>query len=141
MFLRVVVDRCTGCGNCEMACAFVHARGAVPGPSRIRIVGRGSRPVPHGTPVLCLQCDAAACLAVCPTQALSRNELTGAIDVNRARCIGCRSCVGACPFGNLAWDPVERATTKCDLCGGEPQCARFCPTGALDYVNSPSARS
>ncbi|HOC17888.1 MAG TPA: 4Fe-4S dicluster domain-containing protein [Vicinamibacterales bacterium] len=128
--LRVVTDRCNGCGNCEMACAFVHARGTRPAQPRIHVLGRQTSPG-CGTPILCLQCDEPACVEVCPIQALSRDEATGAIRLDEARCIRCRSCVAACPFGNVAWDAAQRAVVKCDLCGGDPQCARFCPTGAL----------
>lgn len=128
--LRVATERCTGCGNCEMACAFVHARGPRPAQPRIHVVGRQAVPA-RGTPILCLQCDEPACVAVCASQALSRDAATGAIRLDAARCLRCRSCVGACPFGNLAWDAFQREVVKCDLCGGDPQCARFCPTGAL----------
>lgn len=49
------------------------------------------------------------------------------------RCITCRACVGACPFGNMLWDAAARLAAKCDLCGGRPQCVKYCPTGAITY--------
>jgi anaerobic carbon-monoxide dehydrogenase iron sulfur subunit len=132
--LRVVVDRCSGCGNCEMACAFVHAGGGVPGRPRVSVV-RDVPPRPgRGTPIVCLQCDDAACVAACPVGALVRNEATGAIDLLEPQCVRCGSCVGACPFGNALWDLGRHLVVKCDLCGGDPWCARFCPTGALAFV-------
>ena len=129
--LRVAIERCNGCGNCEMACAFAHANGAGLGQPRIHVLDRGASPRAHATPILCLQCGEAACVAACPVHALARNDETGAIEVTRERCIGCRTCVGACPFGNVSWDTAAGEVAKCDLCGGNPQCARFCPTGAL----------
>jgi Fe-S-cluster-containing hydrogenase component 2 len=130
---RVTLDRCVACGKCELACAFGHGSEGRPAATRIHVFRRGPD---KGIPVVCLQCDQAACVAACPTGALVRNETTGAIDVLRDRCIRCRLCVAACPFGNMAWDGAYQCVQKCDLCGGEPRCVPFCPTHALDYVES-----
>ena len=73
-------------------------------------------------------------MAICPTAALVRNAATGAVDMARERCISCRMCVAACPFGNMLWDEAYHCVQKCDLCGGDPKCVPFCPTGALSYV-------
>ena len=126
----VTVQDCICCGKCELACAFAHAQNGVPGESRIAITRRG---VEAGTPVVCFQCDEAACVTVCPSGALARNEATGAIDVDYAKCIGCRMCVPACPFGNMQFDANFQIVQKCDLCGGNPACVPFCPTKAIDY--------
>jgi Fe-S-cluster-containing hydrogenase component 2 len=131
MVLRVAIERCTGCGNCELVCAFAHVRAGTPGEPRIHVLRDGSAEAPRATPIVCLQCDTAACVAVCPVGALARNGTTGAIDLDQERCIRCRSCLGACPFGNALWDDGQHAVAKCDLCGGAPWCARFCPSGAL----------
>jgi len=127
----VEVERCIACGKCELACAFAHGSPSRPARSRIHIVRRGPE---SGLPVVCLQCDHAACVAACPVGALVRNEATGAVDVLRDRCVLCRHCVAACPFGNMLWDDGYHCVQKCDLCGGEPRCVPFCPTGALSYV-------
>jgi Fe-S-cluster-containing hydrogenase component 2 len=128
---RVVVERCIACGKCELACAFAHGSEGKPSKARINIF----RQAPEtGTPIVCLQCDEAACMAVCPTAALARNEATGAVDMLRDRCISCRMCVAACPFGNMVWDEAYHLVQKCDLCGGDPKCVPFCPTHALEYV-------
>jgi len=128
---RVTVARCIGCGKCELACAFGHSADAVPASARIGVVRRGPD---AGTPVVCLQCHASACLAVCPSGALTRDDRTGAVAVDDHRCIRCRACVAACPFGCMRWDDSSRAVQKCDLCGGHPRCVPFCPTRALEYV-------
>ena len=86
---------------------------------------------------VCLQCEDASCQAVCPTGALVRNFATGAIELLRERCIKCKQCVAACPFGCMGWDEAWRSVQKCDLCGTrlehglEPACVRVCPTKAL----------
>ena len=71
-------------------------------------------------PLMCLQCDTAACEKVCPTGALKRNESTGALVVDDAKCIRCKMCVQACPFGNIAYDPAKNRILRCDLCDGDP---------------------
>lgn len=80
----------------------------------------------------CLQCIDAACEKVCPVAALKRNELTGAIEVIDELCVGCGLCEAACPFGHIALDKESGSPLKCDLCGGNPACARFCPDRALE---------
>lgn len=139
MLLRVAVERCNGCGNCEMACSFVHAHESSPGRARINVIRDLPPEAGRATPIVCLQCGDAACVAACPVGALTRNEATGAIDLDEARCIRCRSCVAACPFGNVMWDARRLEVVKCDLCGGEPWCARFCPTSALAFVPAADA--
>ncbi len=123
--------RCIGCGKCELACAFSHDGNGVPAVSCINVFRRGPE---RGIPIVCLQCHDAACMAVCPTAALARNQRTGAIDLRSERCIHCRACVAACPFGNALWDEGHHVVQKCDLCAGHPRCVPFCPTRALEYV-------
>jgi len=130
--LVVTPSRCIGCRTCEIACAFSHPAGGAPGRSRIRVFPL--RPPEGGVPVVCFQCDQAACVAVCPTGALTRDERTGAVAYDEARCIRCRACVHACPFGNMSFDEGASLCAKCDLCGGDPQCAKYCPSGALAFT-------
>jgi anaerobic carbon-monoxide dehydrogenase iron sulfur subunit len=136
--LQVTPARCIGCRTCEIACAFSHPADGGPGFTRIRAFP--VRPPEHGIPVVCLQCDAAACVSVCPTQALQRDDRTGAILVAEERCIRCRACVFACPWGNVGFDDRRSTVYKCDLCGGDPQCARYCPSRALENTDECGTR-
>ena len=55
------------------------------------------------------------------------------MDLNADKCVKCMACVAACPFGCSLHDSVHHLVVKCDLCGGDPACAHFCPTKALEY--------
>jgi anaerobic carbon-monoxide dehydrogenase iron sulfur subunit len=126
---RIDPKKCTLCHNCELACSFRHYEGNPPLKPRIFVVQQQGL----NLPLTCLQCDDAACVKVCPTTALVRNEATGAVELRPGRCIGCRMCVNACPFGHAAFDEAKQQPLKCDLCNGNPACVPFCPTQALTY--------
>lgn len=124
---------CIGCRACEMACAFTHGKGnqGQPGKSRCQTLTVGKD---EYVPMMCLQCDNAACIQVCPVGAITRNEQTSVVTVNEEKCIKCMACTVACPFGNMHVDPVDNMVVKCDLCAGfgdNPRCAMFCPTKCL----------
>jgi carbon-monoxide dehydrogenase iron sulfur subunit len=121
---------CTGCRTCELACAFTHTKNQKPNQNRIYPLGYAPD---EYVPVTCLQCDEAACIKSCLFDALRRNEETGAIELNLERCVKCEACVAACPFGCALLDEIHNEIVKCDLCGGNPACAQFCPTKALVY--------
>jgi carbon-monoxide dehydrogenase iron sulfur subunit len=122
---------CIGCRTCEVACVFVHSGGATRlQRSRVRVQEMGDNLF---VPVLCLQCEEAACVKACPVEALRRNPETQAIEVVEPRCVRCMACIPACPFGNMTWDESAGVVVKCDVCAGRPACALFCPTRALEY--------
>jgi len=134
--LIVTPDRCIGCRSCEIACSFVHTEVNIrPAMSRVRVYPMSEKLF---VPVLCLQCAEAACVKVCPTKTLVRNPQTLAIEVKSERCIHCKSCASACPFGNIHFDEGADKIIKCDVCEGNPACARFCPSGALEWASEPS---
>lgn len=74
-------------------------------------------------------------MKVCPTSAIYRVE-DGTVSVDAKKCIGCKLCISACPLGNITFSPVEKKVVKCDLCGGEPKCAKLCPSGAIEFRES-----
>jgi carbon-monoxide dehydrogenase iron sulfur subunit len=132
--IAVDPNRCTGCRMCEMACSLHHEQACGRSSARVKVVKLELEGV--DMPVLCEHCASAPCMAVCPTGALVRDECTGAVVLLEQLCIGCRMCALACPFGAIGVDPRgERVSIlKCDLCGGDPQCVRFCEPGALQFV-------
>jgi Fe-S-cluster-containing hydrogenase component 2 len=80
-----------------------------------------------------MQCEEAACMAICPAKAISEDKSTGARLVNESKCIKCKMCIQICPFGGNFFDARGRKILKCDLCGGDPKCASLCPSGAIVY--------
>lgn len=90
----------------------------------------------------CMHCIEPACVSVCPVGALEKLE-SGPVIYHAERCIGCRYCMAACPFGvpKSQWDKNLPLIQKCDFCadrqaaGQEPACSAACPTGALIYGN------
>jgi carbon-monoxide dehydrogenase iron sulfur subunit len=85
-------------------------------------------------PVTCQQCESAPCMAICPVKAISRNQSLNRVEVNYDRCIGCRMCITACPFGAMLFNGLTQKVMKCDFCDGDPQCVRFCETKAIRYA-------
>ena len=134
-------ELCTGCRTCELACSFTHAVNGKPGLSRIYPIDGGFKDL--WVPVTCLQCEEAACAKSCLVNAITRNPETGALELDEQRCIRCMACVAACPFGCSLLDSANNLVVKCDLCGGDPACAHFCPTKALEFreVDVPARQS
>ena len=134
---RMIINpaRCSGCKTCELACSFSHlSRPGLPGISRIKAYTYSED---LSLVVVCLQCDEAACVKSCPSGALFLDEKTGAVAWEREKCVHCGMCAVACPFGNIGIDPANGEVLKCDLCGGDPICAKFCPTRALEFAREP----
>ena len=84
----------------------------------------------------CNHCDAAPCIEICPTKALFRRD-DGIVDFDNARCIGCKSCMQACPYDALYIDPYSNTAAKCNFCAHRieedlnPACVIVCPTQAI----------
>jgi len=90
----------------------------------------------------CMHCESPACVAACPVGALQKTA-DGPVVYDEGKCIGCRYCMVACPFGvpNFEWDDPTPWIRKCDFCadrlaqGLEPACVAACPSGALKFGN------
>ena len=132
--LMIDYEKCTGCRLCELVCSVMHDGVSNPARSRIKIMKWESEGL--YVPVSCQQCDDAPCMNVCPVKAIFRDEDTGAVMIDHNLCIGCRSCVAVCPFGAMNYNVIDRKVFKCDLCGGDPQCTKFCEVHAISYVDA-----
>ena len=130
--LIITPKLCTNCHICELACSFRHSNMFTMEYSRVRTIFHQKENLT--VPETCLQCIDAACAQACPTDAIFLDEDLGCVTINYGRCIGCLSCVAGCPFGNMFEDKTDPGYVyKCDLCEGDPVCARFCPTGAIVF--------
>lgn len=150
--LAIDKDLCTGCDNCEVACANTHG-----GVSRLnRKIGAVFENL-H-LPGSCRHCKEAACLQDCPADAINRRS-SGEIDISD-RCIGCGNCEANCPYDVIQIQQATQDTpwwrriiasapaveqparaVKCDLCHSRssgPACVQACPTGAAQRL-SPSS--
>ncbi len=132
--LMINHQKCTGCRLCELVCSVMHDGVSNPARSRIKVVKWESEGL--YVPMSCQQCEDAPCLNVCPVKAISRDQDYGFVAVDYEICIGCRSCVAVCPFGAMNYNVIDKKVFKCDLCGGNPQCVRFCEEKAVDYVDA-----
>jgi Fe-S-cluster-containing hydrogenase component 2 len=131
--ISVLPDLCTGCKSCEMVCSLSHEGVASPSLSRIQVRTWGEIAV--SMPMVCQHCTDAPCITICPTRARKRIPETQAVITDPLWCVGCKSCIYACPYAAPVIHPVQRKTMTCDLCGGEPLCVKVCTVGALSYTS------
>ncbi len=120
-----VSELCDGCRICELACALAKTGQVNPYLGRIRVL----RDKDSGAqPRYCRHCTRPLCQEACPVpQAMTRDATTGAVVISEEHCIGCLACADACPFQAI-WVGPGREMLKCDLCGGDPVCVRYCPS-------------
>jgi len=132
--LHIIPEHCTGCMQCELACAWTQTGQFQPSRSLIHVNVFDEQA--SYAPYTCLQCDEAWCMNACPVNAIDCDEKTGAKMIHESLCIGCHLCTIACPFGTVFTTPDTDLAAKCNLCGGEPACEKACPTDAIRYTDS-----
>jgi carbon-monoxide dehydrogenase iron sulfur subunit len=132
----LVVDqkKCTGCRKCEMVCSIFHTGSSNPSRSRIRVLKLDE--IGFYLPISCQNCEDPQCTEVCPAKAAHRDLKSNKVLIDKTKCIGCKTCIIACPFGAPSFDVIERVSIKCDFCDGDPQCVSFCEAKALDYIEA-----
>jgi len=139
------ITRCIGCERCVAACNAANKLGqdlpwrwkADDGLSADRFTSIIQRPGGHYVRKLCMHCLNPACVSACPVGAMQRTA-EGAVIYDSARCMGCRYCMMACPFGvpRYSWNQSVPYVRKCLLdsqrlrAGKQPVCTEACPTGA-----------
>ena len=158
-------ELCIGCQACMIACARAHEElptealndQDIPFHSRVTVVNAAEVTVA----IQCRQCEDSPCAHSCPVGAIVQKD--NHIEIIKEKCIGCKSCVLACPFGaiKVVEDKTESSgifmdtstgkkqtrveklhfvVDKCDLCAdyGAPACVAICPAKALYFINPES---
>lgn len=170
--LVIDLDICVGCHACAVACKEWNA-GGIAGPLTDEDP-YGAEPTgvwfnrvhsytldaledqPAMTlhfPRSCLHCETPACVTVCPTGASYKRAEDGIVLVDEDKCIGCKLCSWACPYGAREYSEVEGVMKKCTLCVDRiynenfaeedriPACVKACPTGARHFGDLGDAES
>lgn len=174
--MAVDVDKCIGCGRCMEACKTENNVPREPfyfrtwverytvkrdGKVDIQSIGTMTNPASEAVtekdilrsffvPKLCNQCAHPPCVQVCPVGATFQTD-DGVVLVDDNRCIGCRYCIQACPYGARYLHPEKNTADKCTFCyhriskGLLPACVEVCPTqtrvfGDTRSLASPLAR-
>jgi Fe-S-cluster-containing dehydrogenase component len=158
--MGIEIDKCIGCNRCAVACKAENDVPDVPfyfrtwverytitrdGGVAVENISVGTRKEPvqdarevvrtFFVPKLCNHCVNPPCVQVCPVKATFTTE-DGAVIVDKERCIGCRYCIQACPYGARYLHPTTKTADKCTFCyhrvvkGLQPACVEVCPTQA-----------
>jgi Fe-S-cluster-containing hydrogenase component 2 len=131
-FIAANLQKCTGCGICELVCAIKRENVYSSYHSRIKILRLFGL---VNLAVVCRQCKDAPCVISCPQECLIQSENSGVIMVDENKCDCCGWCVEACPYGAITINPEKETVMICDLCDGEPECVEWCPEKALNFVS------
>ena len=163
------LERCIGCYGCQLACKAEH--GTPPGVFFARVLKQEEGQYPTvrqlSLPVLCNHCEDPPCVEVCPTGASFKSEEDGIVDIDPDLCVGCRSCMMACPYTNRYFNDQpaqyfsrrdtyeelrserhqQNVVMKCNFCrdrvraGKLPACVANCPAIARTFgdLDDPSS--
>ena len=134
-------NRCIDCERCLEACKATNKVPAYGYRTAILELQKDMGPAGKERvfmPVLCNQCNRPPCVRVCPTTATYKDKKTGIVMMDQKRCIGCKTCMAACPYNARYFNEEVRAVDKCNFCfdtrisKGETKtaCAAACPTEA-----------
>ena len=140
-------DLCIGCKACVMACKDLHDSPLGISFRRVyqvvwgKWIGEGNVRTPVGVgsyslSLACAHCERPACLTACPKGAIQKRD-TGAVWIDYSRCVACRICIRACPYGAIDFNRRAHRPEKCDFCweqqekGEAPACAASCPMRCL----------
>ncbi len=141
------ISRCVGCGNCQRACIHFNQlqptdeeKTKLSAQTFTYLSAENLAGKTHYVQHQCMHCIEPACVAVCTVSALHKTA-QGLVICDTSKCIGCRYCQYACPFGvpTFDWGDPLGLIRKCTFCqskvetGGTPSCVEACPAGALRY--------
>ncbi|MHC4955790.1 MAG: 4Fe-4S dicluster domain-containing protein [Planctomycetota bacterium] len=135
-------ESCIGCHACTVGCKAENDVALGSFRTWVKWIETGSFPDTglHAAVLRCNHCEDAPCVEICPTIALHKRE-DGIVDLDAERCIGCASCMQACPYDAIHIDPRAGTAAKCHFCahrlevGLAPACVSVCPEEAIKVVD------
>ncbi|MFQ5711501.1 MAG: 4Fe-4S dicluster domain-containing protein [Candidatus Geothermarchaeales archaeon] len=127
--LEIDSKKCAACETCELVCAIRHFKVNNPKKAAIRIRESFSDPTINRV-FVCRQCEERPCLDSCTTNAIAEDD-RGILRVEAKECTKCLVCIDVCPYEAIFTHPELGWVLMCDLCGGDPECAKWCPTKAI----------
>lgn len=128
---RLIIDlqKCDQCAECGVSCDYYNR----PQANDHGMLGLREK---AGFLLICRRCEHASCVDACPFNAIERQD-DGVIKRYNLRCVSCKSCAHACPFGTIYPELLPFYETQCDACLGlsdtAPSCVASCSQGALEY--------
>lgn len=141
--MKLNEERCISCQACEVHCKI---KNRVPLGAKLCTLSTSGPIQKDGRPkfktkfMSCFQCKEPKCVEACPTGALIKREKDGIVFVDKDLCIGCKTCMEACPWSVPQWDEATGKIIKCDFCrdrldqGLQPACVTGCTAHALSLV-------
>jgi anaerobic dimethyl sulfoxide reductase subunit B (iron-sulfur subunit) len=142
-------ENCIACRSCEAGCKQEFDLPV--GIRRRRVIieegGKYPNPVVRYISISCNHCEEPACLKACPVGAYTKEEDFGVVLHDKKKCIGCKRCIAACPYGAPRFNEQEKKVDKCDFCihrlrvGLPPACVRTCMGYALSNGTLPDVEA
>ncbi|MBI2266554.1 MAG: 4Fe-4S dicluster domain-containing protein [Armatimonadetes bacterium] len=138
--LWIDLEFCVGCNACTMACKAENNTPLGVDYTKVIEIEEGEFTDPkkppqvrvYFLPMACMHCAKPACLAACPVGAITKRQEDGIVLINKDKCIGCRYCAWACPYGAPVYNAEAKVMEKCTLCvhrtskGLLPACVTTC---------------
>jgi formate dehydrogenase iron-sulfur subunit len=134
--LYIDFERCIACRACVIGCEECSGHDHL---SRMFVDELEPGETVAASPTPCMHCYTPLCAESCPVQAIQVLDNV-VLSASHEKCIGCKNCTYACPFGIPRVDDAKKLMYKCDMCydrtskGRPPMCVSVCPTDTIQFL-------